>query len=111
MKLTMPEGLGLLGAVVVGASLAFGLQAAQPKAAGETAESVRQALRQAADRVSAEPNRGTRRPGRLSALTTIAQAQLKVGDRGSGLATLQRATNPSLTIMPRRRIEIASLSS
>ena len=34
MKLTMPEGLGLLGAVIVGASLVFGLQAAQPEPNG-----------------------------------------------------------------------------
>ena len=31
MKLTMPEGLGLLGAVIVGASVVFGSQAAQPR--------------------------------------------------------------------------------
>ena len=30
MKLTMPEGLGLLGAVVVGVLLVLGSQAAQP---------------------------------------------------------------------------------
>ena len=31
MKLTMPEGLGLLGALIVGTSLAFGLQARRPR--------------------------------------------------------------------------------
>ena len=58
MKLTMPEGLGVLGAVIVGVSLAFGLQAAQPKPAGESEESIRQALRKAVDEVSAIPHDG-----------------------------------------------------
>ena len=33
MKLTMPEGLGLVGAVIVGASLVLGSHAAQSKPA------------------------------------------------------------------------------
>ena len=51
MKLTMPEGLGLLGAVIVGVSLIVGSQAAQPKPPVESQESVRQALRKAVDDV------------------------------------------------------------
>ena len=43
MKLTMPEGLGLLGAVVVGALLLLGSQAAPPQPAGESDESLPQA--------------------------------------------------------------------
>ncbi len=103
MKLSMPEGFGLLGAVIVGGTLAFGLQAAQPRAAGETQESVRRALRESVDRVSAEPSGGPRRTGRLSALTTIAQAQLSVGDRASGLATLQRAYDSIVHLDAKKR--------
>ena len=44
MKLTMPEGIGLLGALFVGTSLVFGLHAAQLVPNGESKESIREAL-------------------------------------------------------------------
>ena len=91
MKLTMPEGLGLVGAVIVGASLVFGLQAAQPQAAGESEESVRQALRTAVQAVLAVPQKELQHDFKPDALANIAQAQMKLGDRAGALATLQRA--------------------
>jgi beta-lactamase regulating signal transducer with metallopeptidase domain len=91
MKLTMPEGLGLMSAVIVGVSLVLGSQAAPPKPSGESAETIRQALRMAADSVEATPP--NRSPGNSTAMTLInvAEAMLKLGDRTTALATLQRA--------------------
>ena len=91
MKLTMPEGIGLVGAVIALASLVFGLQAAQPQAAREAEESVRQALRSTAQAVLAVPQKELRYDMKPDALANIAQAQMKLGDRAGALATLQRA--------------------
>jgi tetratricopeptide (TPR) repeat protein len=91
MKLNLPEGLGLLGAVIAGVLLALGSQAAPPKPAGESAETIRQALRQAADAVRASPP--DRSPGNSTEMTLIiiAEAMLKLGDRTTAQATLNRA--------------------
>ena len=91
MRLTMPEGLGVLGAVIVGASLVLGSRAAQQQPAGQSEESVRQALRKAADDVGALPQTGPEGGLKMEALSFIAQAQLKSGDRASALATLRHA--------------------
>jgi len=91
MTLTMPEGLGVLGAVIVGVSLVLGSQAAQPQPAGESEESVRLALRKAVDDVGALPQKGPERALKVETLSLIAQAQVKIGDRAAALATLQRA--------------------
>jgi beta-lactamase regulating signal transducer with metallopeptidase domain len=91
MKLTMPEGLGLLGAVMVAALLMLGSHAAQPKTARESNEPIRQALRKAVDDVSAMPQDRLEIDLTAFVLTDIAKAQLKLGDRRSTLATLQRA--------------------
>jgi beta-lactamase regulating signal transducer with metallopeptidase domain/tetratricopeptide (TPR) repeat protein len=92
MKLTMPEGLGVLVGVIVGVSLALGSQAAPPKPAGESEESIRQALRKAVDVVVKDIPRN--RPEVVfstMALVNIAETQLKLGDRVSALVTLLRA--------------------
>jgi beta-lactamase regulating signal transducer with metallopeptidase domain/tetratricopeptide (TPR) repeat protein len=91
MKLTMPEGFGLLGALIVGTSLVFGLQAAQPEPKGESDESVRQALGKAAQAVLAIPRGGLEYDFRVDTLGNIAQAQMKLGDRATALATLKVA--------------------
>ena len=52
MKLTVPEGIGLLGAAIVGTLLVFAAQAGQQEANSESPESVRQALQTAAGAVS-----------------------------------------------------------
>ena len=91
MKLTMPEGLGLLGAAIVVVSVVLGSHAAPPKPSGESAESIRQALRTAADAVRETPQ--DRAPGNSTAMTfiNIAEAMLKLGDRTTAQATLKRA--------------------
>jgi len=91
MKLTMPEGLGLVGAVIVGVSLMLGSQAGQSKRAGESEESIRQALRKAVDDVKEIPPDPLENDLKVMTLTGIAEAQLKLGDRTSALATLQQA--------------------
>ena len=53
MNLTMPEGLGLLGVVIVGASVVVGLQAAQSRQVSGADEVSRQVPRDAIDDVSA----------------------------------------------------------
>jgi len=55
MKLTMPEGLGLLGAVLVGASVVLGSQAAQPGRLSDPDEMNRQVPGKAVDDVPASP--------------------------------------------------------
>ena len=91
MKLTMPEGLGVLSAVVAGILLVLGSQAAQPKPAGESDQAIRQALRKAVDEVSAMPQDGLELDFTAFTLANIAKAQIKLGDRGSALGTLRRA--------------------
>ncbi len=91
MRLTMSEGLGALGAVIVGVSLLLASHAGQPQPARESMESVQQAFREAADQVAIDQKAGPRDRGTLNALTSIAQAQMKLGDRASALATLERA--------------------
>jgi beta-lactamase regulating signal transducer with metallopeptidase domain len=49
MKVTMPEGLGLLGALVVGASLILGSQGAQTKPAGDPDKLTRSVTKRDAD--------------------------------------------------------------
>jgi beta-lactamase regulating signal transducer with metallopeptidase domain/tetratricopeptide (TPR) repeat protein len=91
MKLTMPEGLGLVGAVIIAASLVLGLRAAQPQPPRESDESVRQALRKAVEEVDAIPRAGLQFDTATDAFANIAKAQLELGDRAAALATLQRA--------------------
>ena len=91
MKLTMPEGLGLLGAVVVGTSLALGVCAAQPEPKGESEESIRQALLTAAQAVLALPRERLEYDVTAYTLGNIALAQIKLGDRVAALGTLKRA--------------------
>ena len=91
MKLTMPEGLGLVGALLAGASLVFGLQAAQLRPEGESKDSVRQILRKAVDQVETIPRAGLQFDATTDTLANIAKAQLRLGDRDGALATLQRA--------------------
>ena len=91
MKLTMPEGLGLVGALLAGASLVFGLQAAQLRPEGESKDSVRQILRKAVDQVETIPRAGLQFDATTDTLANIAKAQLRLGDRDGALATLQHA--------------------
>ncbi|MGP0065221.1 MAG: M56 family metallopeptidase [Isosphaeraceae bacterium] len=93
MKLTMPEGLGLAGAMLVGVSLVLGIQAAPPKPSVQARESLRMALRKAAGDTLADPGAGAEAGAmKLWTLVSIGEAQLKLGDRAAGLETLRRAS-------------------
>ncbi len=91
MKLSTPEGIGLLGALLVGISLALGLHAAQSEPERESEEWIRQALQAAAGAVRALPRQGMEYDLTVDALANIARAQMKLGDRTTALATLQIA--------------------
>ena len=56
MKLTMPEGLGLLGAVVVGASLVLGSQGAQTKPVDDSDKTTRSVPGTAVDDIKDMPD-------------------------------------------------------
>ena len=102
MKLTMPEGLGLLGAILVGMSLLLGSHAAQPKLAGESAETIRQALRQAAEAVkTTRPDRSSGNSAEMT-LINIAEAMLKLDDRPTAQDTLKRAYEAIEHVSPPR---------
>ncbi|HZW35036.1 MAG TPA: M56 family metallopeptidase [Isosphaeraceae bacterium] len=93
MKLTMPEGIGLVGALLAGIALALGTHAAPPKPAGESQESLRLSLQQAAKDVLADPRPGAEGGGlKFLALVSVGEAQLKLGDRAEALETLRRAS-------------------
>ena len=83
MKLTMPEGLGVLGAVLVGVLLALGTNASAPEPPRESDDTIRQALCRAVDEVGSTPLDPQERDSRMKTLFMIAQAQFKLGDRGA----------------------------
>ena len=89
MKLTMPEGIGLLGAVIVGTSLVFAAQAAQQEPRNESPELVRQALEAAKEAVAALPREGMEHDFTVDTLANIARAQMKLGDRASGAGDIE----------------------
>ena len=93
MRLTMPEGIGLVCALIAGIGLALGTHAAPPKRAGESQESLRLALQTAAKDVLADPRPGADGGGlRFFALLSISESQLNLGDRAAALETLRRAS-------------------
>ncbi len=89
MKLTMPEGLGLAGAVVVAALMAVGLRASDPPVDGKDRE-IGQALAQAAADLAALPHDPADRMSKPMAMIDVASAQLAVGDRAGALGTLKK---------------------
>lgn len=88
MTLSLPEGLGIAGALALLAALALGsgTRAEPPPDRDATKTLTRQVI------ANLEALRGpeNRDLARLSGLTAAAQAQLRLGDREAGLATLQR---------------------
>ncbi len=90
MKLTMPEGLGLAGAVVVAFFMAFGLRASDPPVDGKDRE-IGQALAQAAADLAALPHDPADRMSRPMAMIDVASAQLAVGDKKGAQETLKKA--------------------
>ena len=92
MRMTLPEGCGLLGASTIALALAFGgAQAAPPSGAAKAEDAARLALRGAADEVAVVDLRGESSKPRT--LNGIARAQLKLDDRASALVTLDRASD------------------
>ena len=91
MKLTVPEGIGLLGAAIVGTSLVFAAQAAQQESRSESPALVRKSLEAAKEAVAALPREGMEHDFTVDTLANIAQAQMKLGDRPAALATLAMA--------------------
>lgn len=91
MTLTMPEGLGLLGAVVLGGTLMVAAYA-DPKPTPPK-EQVRSMLQKAIDDVAATKGDPYQGASRAMVFQSVAEAQLKLGDRQAGLATLQRAVD------------------
>ena len=77
--------------MIVGSTLVFGLQAAQPKAASDSEESVREALKTAVQAVLAVPRKELQHDFKPDALANIAKAQMKLGDHKGALATLRIA--------------------
>jgi beta-lactamase regulating signal transducer with metallopeptidase domain/tetratricopeptide (TPR) repeat protein len=93
MRLTLPEGFGLVGAVFVAVSAALGtcassVPAPQIDAANRAKRSALQVLAQRAAEVAVNSpdfdDRG-------DALLAIAQAQFKIGDRDAAVDTIRRA--------------------
>jgi beta-lactamase regulating signal transducer with metallopeptidase domain/tetratricopeptide (TPR) repeat protein len=110
MKLTLPEGIGLLGALILGTSLVFALEAAQQEVRSESPESVRQALQTAAGAVNALPRQGMEHDFTVDTLANIARAQMKLGDRPTALATLRMAYE-SIDRMDKKKNDLEVLGS
>lgn len=90
MKLTMPEGLGLVGALVVAAFMAFGSRASDPPADAKDRE-IGQALAQAAADLAALPLDPSNRMSKPMTLIDVASAQLAVGEKNAAQETLRKA--------------------
>jgi beta-lactamase regulating signal transducer with metallopeptidase domain len=91
MKLTMPEGIGVLVAVLGGLLLALGTRAAAPQHGPDSADTVRRALRDVVDEVTLDSQNPQEAESKTMTLVNIAQAQLKLGDRAAAQASLRRA--------------------
>ncbi|WP_435021787.1 M56 family metallopeptidase [Tundrisphaera sp. TA3] len=87
MKLSMPEGLGVAGALALVATLALGSRAD----ATNEIEARRSMARQAVARLEALRGPREREASRIDALEAFGQAQIQLGDREAGVATLRRA--------------------
>ncbi|WP_406694243.1 M56 family metallopeptidase [Singulisphaera sp. Ch08] len=90
MKLTLTEGLGLLVATIVGMTLTLATHAAPPTAKDGPADVARRSLERMAANVVALPEPASQEgsEGKSMTLFSIAQAQLKLGDRAGTLTTL-----------------------
>src|SRR5262249_51118885 len=95
MKMTLPEGLGLLAAAIAGAAISLAAHAEPPAAVSDGL--ARRTLELIVERVFALPDRSDvdDEAGReayvdkCAAVINIARAQLKLGDRAAALATIR----------------------
>lgn len=88
MRMTFPEGLGLVAAVILGASMTLGASAGSPPA-DRDGDAGRRMLARLAAEAAAIPNPEVDRDGRGETLISIARAQLKVGDRDGAMTTMR----------------------
>lgn len=86
MRMTMTEGLGLIAAAILGASLTLPTHAGPPRAAPDE---TRRALQRLAEDVAGLAD-GGEQDSKGEALFSVARAQQKLGDRAAALATLRR---------------------
>ena len=86
MKLSMPEGLGVAGAIALVATLAMGSRADTPN----EIEARRSMARKAVAQLEALRGPREREGSRINALEAFGQVQIKLGDRQAGVATLKR---------------------
>jgi beta-lactamase regulating signal transducer with metallopeptidase domain/tetratricopeptide (TPR) repeat protein len=110
MKLTMPEGVGLLGALLVGASLVVGSSAAPPPK--EANGGLRRALRKATeDAASLPPETNVQGESREIAMLGIAESQLKLGDREAALANYDRVLGAILERIEARKYDLQTVGA
>lgn len=87
MKLSMPEGFGIAGALALVATLALGLRAGTP----DDLDARRAMARKAVAQLEALRGPKEREGSRINALEAFARAQIRLGDREAGVSTLKRA--------------------
>lgn len=90
MKLTPTEGLGLLITAIVGTTLTLVTHAAPPAAKTVPADVARRSLERMAENLIALPDSQEGFDSKSMTLISIAQAQLKLGDRDGALTTIGR---------------------
>ena len=96
MRLTMPEGFGLIAAAVVAGALAIGVRAGvagdSPQQTKPSNETQRKALRAMAESAAAVTLDTKNFDARGAALLDIARAQAQIGDREGARATIRQAS-------------------
>ncbi|WP_422924581.1 M56 family metallopeptidase [Singulisphaera sp. PoT] len=99
MRWTLPEGLGVLGAAIVGLGLILSGHAAAPRGGQESRDALRAALRKAVTEVSGlKEDAPDHRWLKGATLAAIAEAQIKIEDRDSARSTLKLACSGIDTI-------------
>jgi beta-lactamase regulating signal transducer with metallopeptidase domain len=101
MRLTLPEGLGMVGAAIVAGLLMLGSYAAPPQEKPKADEAARQALRKAADDVVALRVEKKAEPNRLLTLISIARSQFEMNDRPAALVTLAKSFAAADGLVPK----------
>ena len=91
MKWTLPEGIGMGMAALVVAAMTMAAQAGPPKEARKAIDAQREMLRKVIARVERSPAPDRNGDSKTDTLVAMARAQLKIGARDEGLATLKTA--------------------
>ena len=93
MRLTLPEGFGLLAAAVVAASMAIAARAETPSP--DPDEAARRTLERLVEDVLAMPDSEDSAGERDSTMVRIARSQLELGDRAAAIETLGHLVSPT----------------